>query len=96
MTRLALTALLALTTCAPAHAQDYCGPVWQMRGDLRAVPWREAPLVALTRSDTEGLALELWLNLDTQSWTLLEIDGTRACVVGYGDGIDPYAMRGAG
>ena len=90
-----LAPLLMLATCAPVTAQEYCLPVWQMRDNLRAAPWQEAPLVALSRSDMGG-SLELWINLDAHSWTLLEIEDGRACVVGYGDGIDPFLMRQAG
>ena len=91
-----LAAILAALLAAPAAAQDYCGLAWQIRRDLRAVPWEEAPLVVLSRSDMGGVELELWVNLDTQSWTLLEVDGTTACVVAYGDSLDPFAMREAG
>lgn len=93
---LALAAFLS--SCGPAAAQDYCGPTWQIRSDLRAVPWEEAPLIALTRSDmSDRASLEVWVNLATGTWTVLEVtDEGQACVVAVGDELDPYVQRRAG
>lgn len=94
MTRL-LTVLLLLS--GPALAQDYCGPTWQMRGDLRALPWEEAPLIALTPGGDTGVEYELWVNLDSGTWTMLETDGRgRSCIIGVGSQLDPFLSRQAG
>lgn len=90
--------ILAALLAAPAAAQEVCGPTWQVRGGLRDVPWQEAPLIALSPDGAaDGARVELWVNLETETWTLIAI-GTagRACVLMYGDGLDPFAMEGAG
>lgn len=94
-----MAALLALAGCAPAMAQDlYCGPTWRMRADLRADPWREAPLIALIPDGApDGTEIELWLNMETESWTLLVNSGDGiSCVLFVGDGLAPFLMRRAG
>ena len=91
-------AILAALLAAPAAAQEVCGPTWQVRGDLRGLPWQEAPLIALVPDGaTDGARLELWVNLDTETWTMIAVGSQGvACVITYGDGLDPFAMREAG
>lgn len=95
MTRAALAVLLVLSSCTPATAQDLCDWRWQMHEWIRAFPWEEVPLIFLPVGD--GRELEVWVNPETGSWTLLEAgeDG-RACLIWSGWDIDFGAMRQAG
>jgi hypothetical protein len=76
---------LALASwAAPAVAQQaQCGPYADVTALVAGDPYREAKLGV---GDSNTASVELWVNPETGTWTLLALspDGSSACLAGSG------------
>jgi hypothetical protein len=86
-----LIALCLALTCAASYAQKpvetnkkiVCFPVKVLMKDLKD-KYGEEPMVMGTTSNMSDVAMALYLNKETGSYTIIEFDREAACVISIG------------
>ena len=85
-------AVLAVVFATPAMAQQGCGPAAGLLEILAGNKYREAPFLTL---GAERGAFKLFVNLGTETWTLVGFPKDQegiACIVAGGQGIAREAL----